>query len=61
MTYSLAQVRKALAAAVLGAAAVLVTASQKGAVGTPDYIAAVVAGLVAGVSVFLIPNAPATK
>lgn len=58
MTYSFAQVRKAVGAAVLAAATALVTASQKGPIGTPDYIAAVVAALIAGVGVFLIPNAP---
>lgn len=55
----IAQVRKAIAAAVLAAAAVLVSAQQKGSVGQSDYIAAFVAALVAGVGVFFIPNAPA--
>jgi hypothetical protein len=58
----IAQVRKAIAAAVLAAAAVLVAAQQKGSVGQSDYIAAFVAALIAGVGVFLIPNAaPAVK
>jgi hypothetical protein len=58
VNYGIAQVRKAIAAAVIAAAGVIVTASQKGSVGTPDYIAAAVAALIAGVGVFLIPNAP---
>jgi hypothetical protein len=58
--YSFAQVRKAVAAAVLAAAGVLVASAQKGTLGTNEYISAVVAGLVAGVGVFFIPNAPPT-
>jgi hypothetical protein len=55
----IAQVRKAIAAAVLAAAAVLVSASQsKGSLDQTDYISAVIAGLIAGVGVFYVPNAP---
>lgn len=58
MNYSIAQVRKAIAAAVIAAAGALVAASQKGPLGTPEYVAAVVVGLVAGLGVFFVPNAP---
>lgn len=59
MHYSFAQVRKAVAAAVIAAASALVAASQKGPLGETDYIAAAVAGIVAGIGVFFIPNAAA--
>lgn len=55
----IAQVRKALAAAVLAAASALVASAQAGPLGVNEYVAAAVAGLIAGVAVFLIPNAPA--
>jgi uncharacterized NAD-dependent epimerase/dehydratase family protein len=58
--YSFAQVRKAVAAAILAGAAVLVSAAQKGSVDQTAWVGAVVAAIVAGASVFLIPNAPAT-
>jgi hypothetical protein len=53
----IAQVRKAIAAAVLAAAGYLVAASQQGSIGTNEYIAAGVAGLLAGIAVYFTPNA----
>jgi len=55
---TIARVRKAIAAAVLTAATALVAAAQKGPLGTNEYIAAAVAGVVAGVTVYFVPNAP---
>jgi len=55
-----AQVRKAVAAAILAAVSVLAAAAKaKGSLDQADYIAAAVAALVAGVGVYFIPNAPA--
>jgi len=57
---SLAQIRKAVAAAILAAAGVLVSASQVHSLGQADYIAAVAAAVVAGLGVYFVPNSPAT-
>ncbi len=50
---------KAIAAAILAAAGALVTAAQGGhSLGTPEYVAAAVAGLVAGLAVYFKRNLP---
>lgn len=48
---------KAIAAAILAAAGALVTAAQNGPLGTNEYIAAVVVGLVTGLGVYFKANA----
>ncbi|MFI5354973.1 MAG: hypothetical protein ACHQX0_05125 [Desulfobaccales bacterium] len=60
MAQSISQIRKALAAAILAAAGVLVSAAQVHALGQADYIAAVAAAVVAGLGVYFVPNSPAT-
>ena len=57
MNFSLTGFDKAIAAAILAAAGVLVTASQSGSLTQADYIGAVVTGLVAGLAVYFKSNA----
>jgi 4-amino-4-deoxy-L-arabinose transferase-like glycosyltransferase len=53
---------KAITAAILTAATALVTAAQRGPLGTNEFIAAAVAGVVAGLAVYFKANAaPAPK
>lgn len=59
MNFAVTGFDKAIAAAILAAAGALVAAGQKGALGTNDYIAAAVAGVIAGLAVYFKANAPA--
>lgn len=53
----IAQVRKAIAAAVAAAGAVLTAALTKGTIGQADIALALGSAIVAGVLVFFVPNA----
>ena len=56
MSFAATGFDKAIAAAVLAAAGALVTAAQSGPLGTNDYIAAIVVGVVAGLGVYFKAN-----
>ncbi len=51
--------RKAIGAAVAAFAAAVVASSQKGGLTSADWVFALVAAVIAGGAVYLVPNAPA--